>query len=114
MNVSRQTGSDEITATGDASMSFKGNVYSSSLAPPEYDGPQISDPEAKATPGSILIPASQLSAGSTFPSVTVTGNMWHFDENGGGATLVVLYPLFPKPETYTHAFLPYTPTTNTK
>jgi RHS repeat-associated protein len=109
LNVSRASGSDEITATGDASMTFKGQKYSTSLSAPDGG---LSDPEAKPTSGSILIPASQLSSGATFPSVSVTGNLWHVDDNGGGVTPVVPHPLWPKPEVYTHTFLPYTPKIN--
>jgi RHS repeat-associated protein len=114
LNVSRASGSDEITATGQLSFSFNGNAYESSISESESKEPTISDPDAKSSSGAILIPASQITQGATLPKVTVSGSMWHIDENGGGATPVVYHGLFPKQETYTHTFLPPTPTTNIK
>jgi RHS repeat-associated protein len=114
LNVSRNSGSDEITATGNLNLSFNGQNYASPVSEPEHDGPSVSDQNAKAADGNIFIPASQVSAGAAFPTVTVSGNMWHIDENGGGATPVVPFPIAPIPEKYTHTFLPPTPRTNSK
>jgi RHS repeat-associated protein len=114
LNVSRKSGSDEITASGSVGLSFGGKNYSSPMSEPENDGPSVSDQETTPTGGNIFIPASQLSAGAAFPTVTVSGNMWHIDENGGGATPVVPFPIVPIPEKYTHTFLPPTPRNNSK
>ena len=111
LNMTAAAG-DEISTTGTATMTFNGKQYSTPISPIEQDGASVRDPEVTPTSGSILIPASQLSQGATFPGVTISGNMWHFTEDGA-ATPVVNNPLVPFAQTYTNKFLPFTPTKTT-
>ena len=112
LTTARTTGSDEVVADGQASLIFNGYKYTTPVSKIEGDGSTLSDPETQATNGSILIPASQLSPGATFPGTTVNTNLWHITEDGA-PTPVVTHPLWPVPKTYTNVFLPYTPTKNT-
>lgn len=108
VNVSRNTGDDEITTTGAASLMFNGQKYSTSLGP-DQGRDRLKEEGTNIALGNILIPASQLSKGATFPGVNVTGNWWNVKDDGSGATPVVQHGLVPIPKSYNHTFLPYTP-----
>jgi RHS repeat-associated protein len=108
VNISRNTGNDEITTTGDVSFSFKGKAYSTSLGP-NTAREQLKEEGTNVALGSILIPASQLSKGATFPGVNVTGSWWNVKDDRSGATPVVQHGLVPTPKSYNHNFRPYTP-----
>lgn len=107
VNVSRNTGSDEITTTGDVSFSFKGSNYSTALKP-DNARDRLKEVGTNIALGNILIPASQLSKGDAFPAVKVTGNWWNVkDDRSGGTPLVFPGTFFPLK--YTNKFLPYIP-----
>ena len=114
VNVSRNTGTDEITTTGTASLSFNGKDYSTTLSPPDPNQDQIKEAGTIVVIGDILIPASEVSKGKTFPGLNVKGNWWNIKDDGSGATPLVYHGLAPAAQTYEHTFLPYTPNTPTK
>ena len=106
--VTKSTGGLELTASGTSSIIFNGATYSTTLI---ADGPNenhLKEEGDQVSHGGLLLPASQLRSGQTFPGLTVSGNWWHQDEDGRG-----MAPLTPLggfwPQSFTQHFQPYTP-----
>jgi hypothetical protein len=109
VNAATNSGLDNITTTGDISVNFKGQNYSTSLAAPDASKDQLTAPGTNLTLGSVLLPASQISKGSTFPTVKVQGGFWDIKSDGSGATPIVSSSVIPVPKVYTHTFYGFTP-----
>ena len=115
-NVARNYSGSDIVATGDASLSFNGKKYSTSLTESKAKD-QVWETGTKVTSGSIVIPGSQLPVGRTvhgkfyqddkapFPGVTVSGNWQKIMEDGRKTPVTI--PWTPGiPEWYKHEFKP--------
>ena len=103
-NTSSAYGAD-MQAPGEASLSFNGKSYSTVLSEPE---PGIKESGSNVVNGNILIPASQLYIGATFPGVKVSGNFQSIGDDGVPHPLQI-HGLLPFTKSYEVKFAPYTP-----
>lgn len=105
-NSGKVSGFDAVTTSGKLTTSFNGKTYTSSLSEPDMSSAIIQKGTTVST-GRIMIPASQLASGASFPGAKVSGQWWNVRDDGSGATPLVSTPLTPIPKSYTHTFLPY-------
>jgi RHS repeat-associated protein len=118
VNTTRNSGTEDVIAAGNAALTYKGQTYSAGLSAQSTAGDQLKETGATYSTANIMIPATVLPTGLTvhskyynnenipFPGVKVNGSWWSMKSDGSGATPVVIHPLAPAAIHYRHEFLP--------
>jgi hypothetical protein len=102
-------GMNDILPTADVSFNFGGKQYFTSLGE-SNDKQQVKAIGSREIVGSVLIPASKLYRGATFPEVKISGYFEHISSDGSAPNAVIYHPLFlPFSVKNTTTFQSYTP-----